>query len=422
MRTFENAAGLFRQTWSSMSRNKLRSFLTMFGIAWGLASLAIMNAMGDGFRTGVRQYWKQIGNNAVIVMGGRTEHHTDGQTAGRRIRLFQRDLDAVRLQCPNVRVATGEMKRYGTTVASDFNAGAFLVLGIAPEYLVIRNLPVDAGRHINGADVAEARRVCVLGAKVRKHLFGDRQDLLSRTVRIAGRPYKVIGLMAEKNQSSSYDGWDAEKVIIPIESLRRDCPPQRGTYAEGLLEAILYQPIDNNWKAAQRQVASALGRLHNFDPDDEAALNSMDYVRLAEIFDQVAKTGEIFLGFVAFVTLSLGGVGVMNTMMMAVTERTNEIGLRKALGATRRRILLDFFLEGILIAVLSGAGGMAFVTLLAAAVNQLPKGGMWAGMPIELRTLLIGLTALSTVAVASAIPPAWRAARLTPVEALRHER
>ncbi len=423
MRVLETAAALFQQTWASMSRNKLRSFLTMFGIAWGLTSLAIMNAMGDGFRKGQRQYWKQIGNDTVIVMGGRTERHADGQTTGRRIRLYRTDIEAIRLQCPSVRLVTGEVKRYGTPAVSEFNSGRFLVVGVAPDYLQIRNLPVDSGRQINEADVAQARRVCVLGAKVRKHLFADRPGILGRQVRINGQPYRVVGVMADKNQSSSFDGWDADKIAIPAPSLRRDCPPERETYSAGLLDSIVYQPLSpGDWQTPQREVRRVLGRIHNFDPEDEAAVTAIDYVRVAALFDQVARSGEIFLAFVAFVTLTLGGVGVMNTMMMAVSERTNEIGLKKALGATRRRILLDFFLEGLLIAILSGAGGLVFVSLLAAAVNTLPQGGMWGGMPIQSRTLLIALVSLSAVAVFSAIPPAWRAARLTPVEALRYER
>ncbi len=405
-----------------MARNKLRSFLTMFGIAWGITSLAVMNAMGDGFRKGQRYFWKQIGNSVVIVNGGRTERHGDGQTAGRIIRLNRRDLDAVRTECPHVRIATGEVKRYGTPAVSEFNSGTFLAIGIDPEYLILRNLPLESGRHPNAADAAEARRVCVLGARVKTHLFGPR-PALGRKVRINDHPYDVIGVMTDKRQSSSYDGLDADKIVIPADSLRRDCPPSRRVYSADELNAILYQPSSaEDWKTPDGEVRRAIARLHNFDPADEAALNSNDYVRLMQAFDKVGETAEVFLAVVAFVTLSLGGIGVMNTMMMAVSERTNEIGLRKALGATRRRILLDFFLEGLLIAALSGAGGMAFVWLLSTAVNTIPPSGMWAGMPVGSRTVLIGVAALGAVAVFSAMPPAWRAARLTPVEALRYER
>jgi putative ABC transport system permease protein len=423
MRAAEFIAGMCRQTWASVTRNKLRSFLTMFGIAWGMTSLAIMTAMGDGFRTGQRNYWKQIGTNVVLLFGGRTQRHAEGQTAGRYIKLYESDVEAIRRQCPDVRVVSYEVKRYGTPAESDYNSGRFATIGIPPEYLLMRTFPVETGRQINQADLTGGRRVCVLGATVRKQLFADRGDVLGREVRLAGYPYQVIGLMSEKRQSSSFDGWDNEKIVVPATSLRRDFPPSPGVGTEGEVSDIAYQPVSAmDWQTPQGQVKRVLGRLHNFDPEDEAAVHTIDYVRLMQIFDKTFETAERFLAFVALVTLVLGGVGVMNTMMMAVSERTNEIGLKKALGATRRRILADFFLEGVFLALMSGVAGMLFVSVLAAGVNSLHLDGMFAGLPIQARTLLIGATALGSVAILSALPPAWRAARLTPVEALRYER
>jgi len=423
VRITEAISGLFRQACANLARHKLRSFLTMFGIAWGVMALTLMNAVGEGFRRGGRDYWKQIGDNLVIVTGGRTERVAAGQTAGRRIRLFERDLEAIRRQCPNVRRVTAELKRYQTTVSSPFNSGRFLVLGVTPEYLEIRNLALENGRHINSADDAQARRVCVLGAKVRKLLFEDRPGVLGHQVRLNGYTYQVVGVMTEKRQSSTYDGFDNEKVVIPASSLRRDCPPSRGIAEEGLLSAIVYQPDSpSDWRTPQDQVRRVLGRIHNFDPEDEKALPAIDYVRIAQTLRNAFVTAERLLAFVAFITLTLGGVGVMNTMMMAVSERTNEVGLKKALGATRRRILLDFLLEGLALAAASGAAGFVLVSLLAAAVNTLPRQGIFGGLPIVARTALITLAALGSVAVVSALPPAWRAARLQPAEALRYER
>jgi len=423
VRITEAISGLFRQACANLARHKLRSFLTMFGIAWGVMALTLMNAVGEGFRRGGRDYWKQIGDNLVIVTGGRTERVAAGQTAGRRIRLFERDLEAIRRQCPNVRRVTAELKRYQTTVSSPFNSGRFLVLGVTPEYLEIRNLALENGRHINSADDAQARRVCVLGAKVRKLLFEDRPGVLGHQVRLNGYTYQVVGVMTEKRQSSTYDGFDNEKVVIPASSLRRDCPPSRGIAEEGLLSAIVYQPDSpSDWRTPQDQVRRVLGRIHNFDPEDEKALPAIDYVRIAQTLRNAFVTAERLLAFVAFITLTLGGVGVMNTMMMAVSERTNEVGLKKALGATRRRILLDFLLEGLALAAASGAAGFVLVSLLAAAVNTLPRQGIFGGLPIDARTALITLAALGSVAVVSALPPAWRAARLQPAEALRYER
>jgi putative ABC transport system permease protein len=319
-------------------------------------------------------------------------------------------------------VAASEFKR-NAPATSEFNAGNFLTLGVTPEYLQLRNLPVATGRHISAADQAAGHRVCVLGYTVRKQLFGKRQDVIGRTVQINGYPYSVIGLMDEKNQNSTYDGWDNEKVLIPESSFLRDCPPSYSGWKPGRVNGIIYRPISvDEWRAAQRQVRTVLGRIHDFDPTDEAATPLNDSVEGAELFDRTFDATEIFLAVLSLVTLSLGGVGVMNTMMTAVAERTNEIGLRMALGATRHRILIEFLLEGLVLALASGLAGMTVVWLLASAVNGMQLPEMFSGLPISYRIAAIAMTALGTVAVAAAFPPAWRACRLTPVEALREER
>jgi putative ABC transport system permease protein len=423
MQPFEFLRAVASQTAANLWRHKLRSFLTMFGIAWGVASLALMSALADGFRAGQRKNWEQIGNNLVALFPGKTSSQAGGQRAGRYVRLYEEDLDAIRLQCPAVGIVAGEVKRWSTPVASDFNSGRYLALGVSPEYLKIRNLPVSLGRQIAAADLSQERRVCVLGHNVRKQLFADRGDILGRTIRINGYPYQVIGAMAEKDQNSSFDGWDNDKVLIPATCLKRDTPPSVETHERGRLDAILFQPVTvKQWEQARAQVKQVLGRVHGFDPADPTALYVADFVELAELFDSVYDSTEIFLVVVALVTLTLGGLGVMNTMLTAVTERTNEIGLKKALGATSRRIMTDFFLEGVALALASGAAGILFVAALTSAVNSLPMPAFFAGLPVDTRTALRAIVALGTVAVAAALPPAWRASHLTPVEALRFER
>lgn len=413
---------LLRQTGANLWRHKLRSFLTMFGIAWGIASLVLMSALCDGFRSGQRNNMKQIGDSIVMVWGGRTERQAGGQRAGRWISLYQKDVETIREQCPLVQTVAGEIKREGF-VSSDFNSGRFLTLGVTPEYLQLRTFPVTKGRPIDAADVAEARRVCILGNAVRKQLFEERPDVIGRRVMIKGSPYVVVGLLGEKNQNSSYDGWDNEKVLIPQTSLLRDCPPTDSWWRPGKLATLIYRPASiKDWKAAEMQVRRTLGRVYDFDPLDDAATPMWDTLEGAELFDKAFDATEIFLAVISLITLSLGGVGVMNTMMSSVAERTSEIGLRKALGATKRRILTEFFLEGAMIALLSGALGMAGIWLLATGINSLPLPEMFAGLPIRFSTGLAALAALGATAILASMPPAWRAANLTPVEALREER
>jgi len=411
------------QTFANLRRNKLRSFLTLFGIAWGIASLVLMSALSDGFRQGQRKNMSQIGDNIVFVYGGVTEEQAGGQRAGRRINLNERDLEIIRANCPAVAVLSAEHKNYAVPARTGSNSGRFLTLGANPDYLKLRNLPVERGRTISEADVREGRRVAVLGASVRKQLFLRNPLPLGERVYLNNYPYEVIGVMSEKDQNSSYDGWDNDKILIPTSSLLRDMPPDRQVYAEKRVNGFLYRPTDiARWEEAQAQVRAAVGRVHGFLPQDKGALRVFDSIESAQMFDSIFNAGEIFLTVVSLVTLSLGGVGVMNTMMMAVSERTNEIGLKKALGATSRRILTDFFLEGLFLAILSGAGGLILTLLLSAGVNSLPMPAMFSGLPIKWTMLAFATTALGLVAVASALPPARRAAAMTPVEALRHER
>lgn len=419
----EFLADLAAQTFANLRRNKLRSFLTLFGIAWGIASLVLMSALGDGFRQGQRKNMAQIGDNIVFVYGGVTEEQAGGQRAGRRISLYQRDLDILRQNCPSVQVLSAEHKTYQVPARTSTNAGRFLSLGVNPDYLKLRNLPVAIGRPVSQADVDEGRRVAVLGSSVRKQLFEKNKAPLGERFYLNNYPYEVIGVMSEKDQNSSYDGWDNDKILIPTSALLRDMPPSRKVYAEGRVDGFLYRPVDvARWEEAQAQVRGTLGRLYKFEPTDKGALRIFDSIESAQMFDSIFNAGEIFLAVVSLVTLSLGGVGVMNTMMMAVSERTNEIGLKKALGATSQRILLDFFLEGLFLAILSGVGGLLLVWGLSSLVNSLPMPAMFSGLPIHWRVLAFATLALGLVAVGSSLPPARRAAAMTPVEALRHER
>jgi putative ABC transport system permease protein len=395
----------------------------MFGIGWGVCALALISASGEGFRQGQRKNWEQLGDRIVMVFGGRTEMQVGGRRAGKNIRLYQDDVDTIREQCPAVAVVAAEIKNFDVPIESDENAGRFLVLGVDPDYLSIRNLPVSVGRPIRWPDVSERLRVCVLGDSVRKQLFHAVDDAVGKLIRINGHRYEVIGLMPEKNQNSSYDGWDNDKVLIPSTMLRADCPPSRGVSVEERVQVIVYRPKSVlEWELAQRQVRRTLARVHHFDPRDDAAVPMWDTIETAAMFDDIFVSLGWFLGAVAFITLSLGGLGVMNTMMTSVVERTSEIGLKKAVGATRHRILAEFLLEGTLLAMISGSAGLLLVGGLAAVVNSLDMPQFYSGLPIDSELVLRLALILGAVAVFSALPPAWRAARLTPVEALGFEK
>jgi putative ABC transport system permease protein len=414
---------LFSHVAASLLRNKLRSLLTMAGIAWGVASIVLIVAMGDGFKIGQRENTKQLGENIVLVFSGRTEKQAGGQRAGRRIRLTYDDVRDIRAEGWRVRAVVAELQA-GARAASAYNSGTFTVNGVEPLYSQIRTIPVDRGRFLTGRENDEAERVAVIGDNVRKQLFGDRPVAAGDQLALNGIPFRLVGLMPAKEQNSSYNGMDSDKIYVPYNTMARDLPPPKDqNFHPGIVADIIYVPASlSEWKEAQQQVKHILARNHDFDVDDEGAISIWDTVEDAKLVDNIFVSMTYFLGAIAVVTLTLGGVGVMNIMLVAVTERTREIGLRMALGATRRRILSDFLMEGFVLAVLSGVAGWAAAYGIAAAANTIPKGNMWGGLPVSGGTTALAFAALALISVLSALWPAWRASRLTPVEALRYER
>jgi len=407
---------------SSLLRNKLRSLLTMAGIAWGVASIVLIVAMGDGFKAGQRNNTKSLGENMVLIFPGRTEMQVGGQRAGRRVRLNYDDIRDIRKECYLAQAVIGELQNVSRAV-SPYNSGSFNTMGVEPLYTAIRTTPIEAGRFLNEQEEAEGARVCVIGANVRKQLFGARPGVLGSQVALNGLPYRIIGLMPQKNQNSSYNGLDDDKIFIPYSAMVRDIPPRDPNFTPGIVNDIIYQPASlTEWKAARRQVLRVLGRNHGFNPTDPGAVYIWDTVEGAELVDSIFVSMTAFLGSIAVVTLTLGGVGVMNIMLVTVSERTREIGLRKAIGATRHRILADFLAEGVLLAGASGLVGFLSAFGLAAVVNSFKLPEMFPGLPVTGVTAGWAFGALAIIAVASAAWPAWRAAGLTPVEALRYER
>jgi putative ABC transport system permease protein len=229
--------------------------------------------------------------------------------------------------------------------------------------------------------------------------------------------------MPPKDQTSGYNGLDSDKIYAPYRAVVRDLPPADSNFRTGIVSDLVYVPrsLENDTQA-RAQVMRVLARNHRFEPDDEGAVHIWDTVEDAQLVDTIFTSMTAFLGIIALVTLTLGGVGVMNIMLVSVSERTREIGLRKAVGATRTRILAEFLLEGVVLAGVSGLGGWAGAFGVAAAVNSLPKVEMFGGLPVSGYTTLLAFGALAVISLASALLPAWRAASLAPVEALRYER
>ena len=386
---------VFRTLWS----HKLRTFLTMFGIAWGIVSIVLMVAAGEGLRVGQAKVAETLGKDVMIVFHAKTSLQAGGQRAGRSVRWSDEDLPYLRENATACQYILPELEQDTVRTHSAYNNAAFLVTGSQPEFGYVRTLNPGAGRFYNDSDEKEARRVAFLGTDAAKQLFPD-----------GG----AVG-------QTSYDGWDVNKVFIPFSTMQRAFPAKPPSTAHDVDQLLVTPRSVDVHDICKYQIRRGLGHLHNFDPNDKEACPIWDTVQEAKAFETMTNGMKYFLGAVGLVTLVLGGLGVMNVMLVAVRERTREIGVRKALGARGSEILRQFFFEALLIAALSGGVGLGIAYGLCALVNMLPMPDFFAGLLPTWGTGLLACTLLGMIAVFSALYPARRAASIDPIEALRYE-
>jgi putative ABC transport system permease protein len=414
---------ILRQAVATFRAHKMRTFLTMFGLVWGIASVSLLVGLGRGFVVDQKKHMESLGKDLVIVWGGRTSSQVGGRAAGREIHLNVDDARLIRDECYLVKNVSPELRRTIPEV-SQFNSANRGVVGMWPSYQEFRSLQISEGRLITDDDEREGRRVLVLGSKAYRQLFPG-QPAIGATVLVKSVPYSVVGVLREKKQNSNYSGPDNDYLFAPYSAVSRDFPPPEKPGAgvtRGYLDDIVFEVANpEEHEAGVLQVRRTLGRVRHFDALDKDALfiwDTMDGAKqLAKIFGVVT----LFFGCVAIVTLCLGGIGVMNIMLVSVTERTREIGTRKAMGATKRDILRQFFAESAMLTVVSGFIGLAFGVGTCVAMTAVPLPDFVPHPIISPISIVLSIFTLSLITVTAGMYPAQRAADMTPVESLRYE-
>jgi putative ABC transport system permease protein len=398
--------------------HKLRSFLTMFGIAWGVGSLLLLVGVGEGFRSGNKRDLSQFGENIMFLFPGRAPAVKGRMDSARAYRITYQDYQDIAREAPHVLNASPVLSSNDVRAVSEFANANGEVVGVEPQFNKIRYMPVDQGRWLNIEDETQKRYVVVLGSEVKKNLFPGR-PAVGASILLNGVRFLVIGTVEKVGRGDNNS--TNMRAYLPF-SVMKEFFPLKGEEQRDAISFINYQPrVADEHVLAQLEVRKIVARNHDFDYRDDDAFEGWDTVAQAQAMNAIFDTMNVFLGTVGLVTLALGAIGVINIMLVAVTERTREIGLRKALGATNRSILFQFCLEGALLTLTSGLIGMGASAGLMAILGA-KKGPQGFDPPrLILSTALLALSSLMLAGIAAGLYPARKAAMLEPVEALRQE-
>jgi putative ABC transport system permease protein len=411
---FDVVGQIFGTLWA----HKLRSFLTMFGIAWGVGSLLLLVGLGEGFRSGNQRSLSEYGENIMMLFPGRAPAVEGSMNSARQYRLTYQDYLDIRKESPHIKAITPVLTTDDVHAVSEFASASGQLTGAEPQYNGIRFLPLKQGRWLNDLDETQKRNVVVLGDEMAHHLFPGRPAIGS-FILLNGYRFEVVGTLLRVGRGD--DNSTNTRCYIPFQVMRSDFP-LKGEEAFDAISFINYQPrVADEHLLAQEEARRIVARNHHFDVHDEDAFEGWDTVQQAQMMGSIFDAMNEFLGTVGLVTLALGAIGVVNIMLIAVSERTREIGLRKALGATNRSIMLQFFAEGILLTLASGLIGMALAGGFMALLGNYNGPGGFDPPRLVPKTAILAIVSLTFAGVVAGLYPARKAARMEPVEALRQE-
>jgi putative ABC transport system permease protein len=409
---------LLQEAYTAMRHNRRRTALTMLGMAWGIATVVMLLAYGDGFGQAIHNIFANFGTKVIIVVPGKTGMQAGGQKAGAEVRFTRDDVDALSMNLPQISHITGEVSKEAT-VQYDTRAFTWTVTGNDPNVVSIRALKLAQGRFYNMQDQLQHARVAVIGSEAKEKLFSGR-NAQEEHIRLNGLSFEVIGILSPKMQEGNDD--INRVVYIPFTTMSdlKDIH---------YLDSIWFNYDTPDYQRFEPAVRSIMATQHKFSQADHQAVRVFNLMNQVHQFEIITVGLKILMGFIGTLTLGIGGVGLMNIMLVSVTQRTREIGVQKALGARRRYILMQFLAEALTITFTGGILGVLLAYTVALSVGRLTlysaiaKNGAAGDIRLIIApgTLIASTLILTAVGLISGMIPAFRASRLDPIEALRHE-